>query len=115
MNPATSSAAVVTIKSFFISTSVAYAPLTNEMLRVLFLLVDWRWNQRLSLSLLLRATLRPGADMSKPSEIDIVRRAYQLWQQAGEPDGKDQDFYRQAEQELRNADKSSPLRTPDNL
>jgi DUF2934 family protein len=53
--------------------------------------------------------------MSKPSEMDIVRRAYELWQQAGEPEGKDQEFYREAEQELRNADKSSPLRTPDNL
>ena len=53
--------------------------------------------------------------MEKPSEIEIVRRAYELWQQAGEPEGRDQEFYHQAEQELRNADKSSPLRTPDNL
>ena len=53
--------------------------------------------------------------MAKPSEIEIVRRAYELWQQAGEPEGTDTEFYLQAEQELRNADKSSPLRTPDNL
>jgi hypothetical protein len=53
--------------------------------------------------------------MTKPAEIEIVSRAYQLWQQAGEPEGKDEEFYHQAEQELRNADKSSPLRTPDNL
>jgi Protein of unknown function (DUF2934) len=53
--------------------------------------------------------------MVEPAHIDIVRRAYELWQQAGEPEGKDQEFYHQAEQELRNADKSSPLRTPDNL
>jgi hypothetical protein len=53
--------------------------------------------------------------MEKPAEIDIVRRAYNLWQQAGEPEGKDHEFYHLAEQELRNADKSSPLRTPDNL
>jgi hypothetical protein len=53
--------------------------------------------------------------MKKPAEIDIVRRAYELWQQAGEPEGKDQEFYHLAEQELRNADESSPLRTPDNL
>jgi hypothetical protein len=32
--------------------------------------------------------------------MDIVRRAYQLWQQAGEPEGKDQEFYHQAEKEL---------------
>ena len=47
--------------------------------------------------------------------MDIVRRAYELWQQAGQPENKDQEFYHQAEQELRDADKSSPLRTPDNL
>jgi hypothetical protein len=53
--------------------------------------------------------------MAQPTHMDIVRRAYQLWQQAGEPQGKDQEFYHLAEQELRNQDKSSPLRTPDNL
>jgi hypothetical protein len=47
--------------------------------------------------------------------MDIVRRAYELWQQAGEPEGKDQEFYHLAEQELRNADNPFPLRTPDNL
>ncbi len=35
-----------------------------------------------------------------PKQIDIVRRAYQLWQQNGEPDGKDEEFYHQAEREL---------------
>jgi Protein of unknown function (DUF2934) len=53
--------------------------------------------------------------MTEPTHMDIVRRAYQLWQQAGEPEGKDEEFYQLAEQELRNEDKSSPLRTPDNL
>jgi len=53
--------------------------------------------------------------MAQPTQMDIVRRAYELWQQAGEPEGKDQEFYHQAEQELRNEGKSSPLRTPDNL
>jgi hypothetical protein len=53
--------------------------------------------------------------MDKPPEIEIVRRAYQLWQEAGESAGRDQEFYHLAEQELRNKDKSSPLRTPDNL
>jgi hypothetical protein len=48
-------------------------------------------------------------------EKQILRRAYELWQQAGEPKGADDKFYHQAEQELRNGDKSSPLRTPDNL
>jgi hypothetical protein len=35
--------------------------------------------------------------------IEIVRRAYELWEQAGKPDGKDQEFYHQAERELTEA------------
>jgi hypothetical protein len=53
--------------------------------------------------------------VENPARMEVVRRAYELWQQAGMPEGRDQEFYLQAEQELRNADKSSPLRTPDNL
>jgi Protein of unknown function (DUF2934) len=53
--------------------------------------------------------------MENPTEIQIVRRAYELWEQAGKPEGRDEEFYHLAEQELRDADKSSPLRTPDNL
>jgi hypothetical protein len=53
--------------------------------------------------------------MENPTRKQINHRAYELWEQAGKPDGRDQEFYHQAEQELRNADKSSPLRTPDNL
>jgi hypothetical protein len=53
--------------------------------------------------------------MENPTEMQIVRRAYELWEQAGKPEGRDQEFYHLAEQELRDADKSSPLRTPDNL
>lgn len=53
--------------------------------------------------------------MGQPSKEQIIHRAYELWEQAGKPEGRDDEFYHQAEQELRNADKSSPLRTPDNL
>ena len=53
--------------------------------------------------------------MERPVEIEIVRRAYALWQQAGEPAARDDEFYHLAEQELRSEDKSSPLRTPDHL
>jgi Protein of unknown function (DUF2934) len=35
--------------------------------------------------------------------IEIVRRAYELWELAGKPDGKDQEFYHQAERELTEA------------
>jgi Protein of unknown function (DUF2934) len=38
--------------------------------------------------------------MTKPARIEIVRRAYALWQQAGEPKGRDWEFYLQAEKEL---------------
>jgi hypothetical protein len=38
--------------------------------------------------------------MEKPTQIDIVRRAYELWQESGQPEGRDQEFYLQAEKEL---------------
>jgi hypothetical protein len=53
--------------------------------------------------------------MENPTQEQITHRAYELWEQAGKPDGRDQEFYHQAEQELRNEDKASPVRTPDNL
>jgi hypothetical protein len=40
-------------------------------------------------------------EMQRPAEMDIVRRAYGLWEQAGKPDGRDQEFYHQAEREER--------------
>lgn len=51
----------------------------------------------------------------QPDEEDIRTRAYDLWKQAGEPEDRDEEFWHLAEQELRNENKSSPLRTPDNL
>ena len=53
--------------------------------------------------------------MENPTKEQVIHRAYELWEQAGKPEGRDQEFYHQAEQELRDADNSSPLRTPDNL
>ena len=41
--------------------------------------------------------------MQRPAEMDIVRRAYELWEQAGKPDGRDQEFYHHAERELQEA------------
>ena len=38
--------------------------------------------------------------MQKPKEMDVVRRAYELWQQAGEPTGRDEEFYHAAKAEL---------------
>jgi len=41
--------------------------------------------------------------VARPRGIEIVRRAYELWEQAGKPDGQDQEFYLQAERELTEA------------
>jgi hypothetical protein len=35
-----------------------------------------------------------------PTEKDISLRAYQLWERAGCPEGRDKEFYFQAEQDL---------------
>ncbi|MCK1296386.1 DUF2934 domain-containing protein [Bradyrhizobium sp. 30] len=48
---------------------------------------------------------------SPPTKKDIERRAYQLWQQAGMPEGRDQEFYWEAEQQLKEELRS--LRTQD--
>lgn len=53
--------------------------------------------------------------MAKPSEKEIAARAYKLWEAAGMPKGKDDEFWHAAEQELLNEDKSNPMRTPDTL
>jgi hypothetical protein len=63
----------------------------------------------------LHIPLRESPAMENPTEKQIVHRAYELWEHAGKPEGRDREFYHLAEQELRDADKSSPLRTPDNL
>ena len=38
--------------------------------------------------------------MRRPPEIDIIRKAYELWEQSGKPEGRDREFYLQALQEL---------------
>ena len=49
--------------------------------------------------------------MTKPAEIDIVRLAYKLWEDAGKPEGRDQEFYLQALQELQRSRDTPPLDT----
>jgi hypothetical protein len=44
--------------------------------------------------------------------MDIVRRAYELWEQAGKPDGRDQEFYHQAERELQKANEQAVPEQP---
>ena len=64
--------------------------------------------------------LRPGIEtegaiMEEPDRAKVMKRAYDLWEQAGMPQGSAEKFYHQAEEELRNEDKSDPLRTLDTL
>jgi hypothetical protein len=44
--------------------------------------------------------------MQEPKGIQIVRRAYQLWENAGKPEGRDQEFYHEAERQLKNEEDS---------
>jgi hypothetical protein len=39
--------------------------------------------------------------METPTKEQIIHRAYELWEQAGKPDGRDDEFYHQAEKELK--------------
>ncbi|MGT2502105.1 DUF2934 domain-containing protein [Bradyrhizobium guangxiense] len=58
---------------------------------------------------------REETQLSDPTEQEIRERAHRLWEQAGRPEGREDEFWRAAEQELRNEDKSNTLRTPDTL
>jgi hypothetical protein len=51
-------------------------------------------------------------EMQRPAEMDIVRRAYEIWEQAGKPDGRDQEFYHQAERELQKANEQAVPEQP---
>jgi hypothetical protein len=46
--------------------------------------------------------------MTQPTDKEIKNRAYEIWERNGKPEGKEDEFWQQAEQELRNEDKSSP-------
>ena len=41
--------------------------------------------------------------MAESQKMKIARRAYELWQQAGQPKDRDEEFYLQAERELNEA------------
>jgi DUF2934 family protein len=38
--------------------------------------------------------------MAKPTEEQIRTRAHELWEQAGKPEGREDEFWHQAEREL---------------
>ena len=53
--------------------------------------------------------------MTLASQKDIETRAYQLWEDAGQPNGRDQEFYLEAERQLQEERIRHELKTPDNL
>jgi hypothetical protein len=42
--------------------------------------------------------------MEKPTKEQIIHRAYELWEQNGKPEGRDDELYHQAERELNEAE-----------
>jgi Protein of unknown function (DUF2934) len=46
---------------------------------------------------------------------DIRRRAHELWELAGKPDGREDEFWLEAERELKEKQIRQELKTPDNL
>jgi hypothetical protein len=50
-----------------------------------------------------------------PTQKNVEQRAYQLWQQAGMPKGRDQEFYLEAERQLKEELVRHELKTPDTL
>jgi hypothetical protein len=56
-----------------------------------------------------------SSDMAAPDPKDIEQRAYQLWQQAGMPERRDQEFYLEAERQLKEELVRHELKTPDTL
>ena len=49
--------------------------------------------------------------MTDSRKMTITRRAYELWQQAGEPKDRDEEFYLQAEREFDEAPETA-ITTP---
>jgi hypothetical protein len=41
--------------------------------------------------------------MTAPTQEQIIHRAYELWERAEKPEGRDEEFYHQAEKELNEA------------
>ena len=49
--------------------------------------------------------------MANPSEDEIRARAYELWEQAGKPEGREDEFWQLAEQALRATGKLQDIAT----
>jgi hypothetical protein len=53
--------------------------------------------------------------MGLPSEKDIECLAYKLWEKAGQPKGRDKEFYLEAEQKLKQESVGIECKTPDDF
>jgi len=49
--------------------------------------------------------------MSNPSESEIRARAYELWERAGKPEGREDEFWQRAEQDLRETEQLREIAT----
>jgi hypothetical protein len=64
-------------------------------------------------ALILTGVEQEKVSMKKPARMEVVRRAYELWEKAGKPEGRDQEFYHEAERELE-GDPKTP-KTPEDI
>jgi DUF2934 family protein len=48
-----------------------------------------------------------------PKEQQIRERALRLWREAGKPEGRNEEFWRRAEQQLKREDLAAPPNLPD--
>ncbi|MDN5005672.1 DUF2934 domain-containing protein [Bradyrhizobium sp. GCM10027634] len=53
--------------------------------------------------------------MAQVEEQKIRERAHQLWEQAGRPESKENQFWLEAERQLKEEQIRRELKTPDNL
>ncbi|MBB4366141.1 hypothetical protein GGD66_007951 [Bradyrhizobium sp. CIR48] len=44
--------------------------------------------------------------MAQPTEKKIEKRTYEIWERNGKPEGREEEFFQLANQELRNEDRS---------
>jgi hypothetical protein len=51
--------------------------------------------------------------MREPTELEIMERAFDIWERHGRPEGRQDEFWYQAEQELRNVDPSNIALIPE--
>ena len=47
--------------------------------------------------------------MAHPTEEQIRKRTFELWEQAGKPEGREDEFWQQAQRELQDAEERRDL------